>query len=101
MMKTLDTRGTRSSTPRLSVSDETRWNRKVRALGHKGLGAATIADATGLTVSQVRTRLSYAGIRLNSYRRGDSPESRRLMRQVDRALGTARELREMIARITR
>lgn len=48
--------------------------------------ADTIARLTGLSVYQVRYRVSQFGVSIMSYRRGESQEARMAIREVNRML---------------
>jgi len=57
---------------------------QVAKLGRAGRAAWAIAEKTGLTISQVRTRLTKAGIRLSFYRNSlDDWFTRRILTLAD------------------
>lgn len=62
------------------------WDAMVVALGNRGMTAKAIARETGLSESQVRTRLSKQGLHLWDVRNGITPQARHQLAEVRRAL---------------
>lgn len=72
------------------------WDQKVKILCQRGFYGETIARETGLTISQVRYRITKFNLRPSDFRRGYSRDAQDILNRINSALGTCRELKKKI-----
>jgi hypothetical protein len=86
----------------LPVDDmDNRWDAVVREMAKKGFYGSTIAQSTGLTISQVRYRTKKLLVSPLFYRKGEGIDAKLALKDIDMSLKKANFLHQKIADLTK